>query len=165
MAHFTPEDIIYETEHFLLTRAARPFVSREEGGHLRMFCKRPEVAERRDFTPQEAVEFIWLSSIAGEALERAMNKRGVNIVKINFQEMGNWPFKTGDKVTFHEHIFGRAADATKQEFPEALHLPDRASGFYEGFEPLTDEDVAAIHAEAEALAASNKYADKTAWRL
>ena len=165
MAHFTDDDIIYQTEHFVLTRSARPFVSREEGGHMRVFCKRSEVAERRDFTPAEAVEFIWLSSMAGQALETVMNQRDIPVVKINFEELGNWPFKTGDKVQFHEHIFGRAKTATKQEFPEAVQLPDRSSGFYEGFESLTNDDVAAIGQEIVRLTATDKYANKQEWRL
>lgn len=165
MATFTDDDIIYQTDSFVLTRAAYPFVSREEGGHMRMFCKREEVGERRDFTPQECIEFIWLSSMAGQALETVLNKAGVKVVKINFEELGNWAFKTGDPLKFHEHIFGRASTATKQLFPEALQLPDKSSGFYDGFEPLTDADVAAIREEIERLAESRKYADASAWHL
>ena len=165
MAYVGPEDVIYEAKHFVLSRPIRPFVSREEGGHMRIFARRQEISERRDFTPEEAVEFIWLSSIAGEALELAMNKRGVKVVKINFQEMGNWAFKTGDKVTFHEHIFGRAENAKHQIFPEALQLPDRSSGFYEGFEPLNEDDMKAIRTKIEEIAKRPKYANKSEWKL
>lgn len=165
MAHFDPEDVIYETEHFYLTRAAWPFVSREEGGHMRMFAKRKKIAERRDFTPQEAVEWVWLSSIAGEALEKGMKARGVNVVKINFEELGNWPFRTGDKVLFHEHIFGRVPGSKHQIFPEALQLPARETGFYDKFEKLNDADMQAIRAEINGLVMTAKYTQKDQWRL
>lgn len=165
MAKYDASDIIYETPHFLLTRAARPFVSREEGGHLRIFATRTEIAERRDFTPEEAVEFIWLSSASGQALERAMNQRGVNVVKINFHEMGNWPFKTGDPVRFHEHIFGRAKDSVHQIFPEAVQLPDRSSGFYDEFQPLNSDDLAAIKTALQDIFQTPHFSNRSAWHL
>ncbi|HEV2354451.1 MAG TPA: hypothetical protein VGR89_09420 [Puia sp.] len=165
MASYDQKDIIYESQHFFLTRAPRPFVSREEGGHMRIFAKRPEITERRDFTPEEAVDFIWLSSAAGEALEKGMNDRGVKVLKINFEELGNWPFKTGDPVQFHEHIFGRAEGSKHQVFPEAVQLPDRSSGFYEGFEPLDDEDKLAIKTRLEEILNRDRFTHKSAWHL
>ena len=165
MARYDASDIIYESPSFLLTRAARPFVSREEGGHLRIFAKRTEIAERRDFTPEEAVEFIWLSSASGQALESAMNQRGVPVVKINFHEMGNWPFKTGDPVRFHEHIFGRANGSVHQIFPEAVQLPDRSSGFYDDFEPLNEDDLAAIKSVLKDVLQTDHFANRSGWRL
>jgi diadenosine tetraphosphate (Ap4A) HIT family hydrolase len=165
MASYTEHDVIFETQNFILTRCARPLVSREEGGHMRIFAKRQGLSERRDFTPEEAVEFIWLSSLAGEALEKGLNKRGIPVVKINFQEMGNWAFKTNDRVVFHEHIFGRAKDSKNQVFPEAVQLPDRSSGFYEGFEPLDDEDMKAIRSEIETLLTKSKYANTAYWHM
>ena len=165
MARYEPTDIIYEAKHFFLTRAARPFVSREEGGHMRIFAKRTEISERRDFSPEEAVEYIWLSSASGEALEKAMNDRGVPVVKINFEELGNWAFKTGDQVQFHEHIFGRAKGSKHQVFPEAVQLPDRSSGFYEGFIPLDDEDIKAIRSRLDEILARDHFANKSDWQL
>jgi diadenosine tetraphosphate (Ap4A) HIT family hydrolase len=165
VANYDQSDVIYETDHFLLTRSARPFVSREEGGHLRIFAKRDGVQERRDFTPEEAVDFIRLSSAAGQALERGMNKRGVKVVKVNFEELGNWAHKYGTQLVFHEHIFGRVLGAPRQPYPEAIQLPDRETGFYDGFEPLNDEDLQAIKEEIEAVIATEKFADKTRWKL
>jgi diadenosine tetraphosphate (Ap4A) HIT family hydrolase len=165
MANYEPTDIIYETDHFLLTRSARPFVSREEGGHLRIFAKRQGVQERRDFTAEEAIDFIRLSSAAGQALELGMNKRGVKIAKINFEELGNWAHKYGTELVFHEHIFGRVLGAKRQPYPEAIQLPDRETRFYEGFEPLDDEDLQAVKQELEAVLARPKFADKSQWKL
>ncbi len=165
MAHFDETDIIFQSQHFILTRAARPFVSREEGGHMRIFAKRPELSERRDFTPEEAVEFVWLSSASGEALEKGMNRRGIKVMKINFEELGNWPFKTGDRVQFHEHIFGRAEGSKRQVFPEAVQLPDRTSGFYDGFIPLDNEDLEAIKESLSEILARKHFSERVNWRL
>jgi diadenosine tetraphosphate (Ap4A) HIT family hydrolase len=165
MAYVGSEDIICETKHFQLSRSAKPFVSREEGGHMRIFARRTEITERRDFTPEESVEFIWLSSIAGEALDLAMNERGVKIMKINFEELGNWPFRRGERVQFHLHIFGRAEGSKHQVFPEAVHLPDRSTGFYDGFEPLNEDDMKLIRNKIDEISQRPKYADKDNWRL
>ena len=165
MANYEPTDMIYETDHFLLTRSARPFVPREEGGHMRIFAKRAGVQERRDFTPEEAVDFIHLSSAAGQALERGLNKRGIRVVKVNFEELGNWAHKYGTELVFHEHIFGRVLGAKHQPYPEAIQLPDRETGFYDGFEPLDDDDLKAIRKEIETTLATPKFADKTQWKL
>lgn len=165
MAKYEPSDIIYTTEHFILVRQPRPFVSREEGGNVRIYAKRQDVRERRDFTPEEAVDFIRLSAAAGQALEQGMNKRGVKVVKINYQELGNWAYKFGDKLVFHEHIFGRVLGAPHQPYPEAVQLPDRASGFYDGFVPLDDDDLQAVKTELQAILATPKFANKEAWKL
>jgi diadenosine tetraphosphate (Ap4A) HIT family hydrolase len=165
MAHYDQSDMIHETNYFVLTRSQRPYVDRLDGGHLRIFCKRAGVIERRDFTPQEAIDFIRLSSAAGQALEQGMKKRGIDIVKINFEELGNWPYKYGTEPIFHEHIFGRAKDAKTQIFPEAVQLPPRETGFYEGFEPLNDDDLQAVKTELEAILATPKFASQSEWRL
>ena len=65
---------------------------------------------------------------------------------------------------YHEHIFGRTVDAKKQKFPDAPYLPDRKTGFYEGFEPLDDEDIACIVEEMEKLENDPKY-EKNRWRI
>lgn len=85
-----------------------------------------------------------LSMIVGEALEIAMNNRGVKVVKVNYQDMGNWSYKEGAKPYLHYHIFGRVLGAPNQPFPESVYLPDRATGFYDKFTPLNEDDVAEI---------------------
>lgn len=157
--------IIYKSKYFTVEIHPMPFVSREDGGHLRIFPKDKErISERTDFTKQEAIEFIWLSMITGQAMQTALNKRGIPVVKINYEDLGNWAFKRGEKPVLHLHIFGRAENATKQVFPEAVYLPDRSSGFYDGFEPLNKEDMDQIKAEIEALLKTEKY-NKESWGI
>ena len=78
--------------------------------------------------------------------------------------MGNWAYKPeykarGDKPHLHIHIFGRVLDAKKQVFPEAVYLPARESGFYDGFTPLNDKDVEEIRRQIELLAETDKYVE------
>ena len=53
--------------------------------------------------------------LVGEAFQNAMNNRGVPIVKINYEDLGNWAYSPehkarGEKPHFHIHIFGRILD-------------------------------------------------------
>ena len=159
------QNLIYQTQNFTLEIHPQPFVSRADGGHLRIFPKdKARISDRRDFSSLEAIEFIRLSMIAGQALETVMNKQGIPVVKINYEELGNWAFKRGEKPILHLHIFGRAKNATKQIFPEAVQLPDRSTGFYDGFEPLNKKDILLIKNEVERLYQTDKYQDSN-WTL
>jgi diadenosine tetraphosphate (Ap4A) HIT family hydrolase len=154
----------FYTEHFILESQDNPFVSRADGGHLRIRVKDRSITDRTKLSPSVAVEFMRLSMLAGEALETVMNKRGVPVVKVNYQDMGNWAWKKGEKPFLHIHIFGRSEDAKHQKFPEAVYLPDRLSGFYDGFEPLSEEDIKEIQEEMASLEKTEKY-NQDAWRL
>ena len=103
-----------------------------------------------------------------EAYKKAMKRVNIEIVRINFFEAGNWAWKKDEngnikKAYYHEHIFGRTKDAKKQKFPDAPYLPDRKTGFYDGFKPLTDEDIEYIIEEMEILEKDEKY-NKEKWR-
>lgn len=148
--------LIYETENFNVIPFEKPFVSRTEGGHIKIFTK-TGVENRVKLNPKEAIELMRLTMLIGEAMEIAMNNRGIPVVKINYQDMGNWAFKKGERPILHVHIFGRAINATKQIFPESVYLPARESGFYDEFEPLNDEDIKEIQAQIKILESTEKY--------
>lgn len=154
--------LIFESPNFTVEIHPQPFVSRADGGHIRIFPKdKARVTDRTVLTKAEAIEFMWLSMLTGEAMEKGLNKQGIPVVKINYEELGNWAFKRGEQTVMHLHVFGRAENATKQIFPEAVYLPDRSSGFYDGFEPLTAEDMQLIREEMDALLETDKYAPET----
>ncbi len=160
----TTEDIIFETKSFTVERSPRPFVSREEGGHIRIFPKNHAVRCINDLTPDEAKELIRLEMVVREAMMEGMNKQGVPVVWINLEDLGNWAFKRNEVPRLHIHVFGRASTATKQLWPEAVNLPDRSTGFYDSFQPLTDEDMKVIGVIIEEKFRDSKYADE-AWGL
>jgi hypothetical protein len=102
--------------------------------------------------------------IVGEALEKGMNAQGVPVVKVNYQDMGNWAHKEGRLPYLHYHVFGRSKDSIKQPYPEAVYLPDRGTGFYDDFKPLNADDIRVIRGEVERLFREERYSDK-AWGL
>lgn len=148
---------IFETENFFVESVERPFVSREEGGHIRIMVKDESITDRTKLTPQMAIELMRLSMIVGEAFEKAMNLLGIKVIKINYQDMGNWAWKQNRKPLLHYHIFGRVMGSIKQPFPESVYLPDRSTGFYDGFIPLHEEDCRLIRNEIEKISNEDKY--------
>lgn len=159
MSHSSQEDIIFETQSFSVERSPQPFVSREEGGHIRIFPKNKSIRCINDLKAREAIELIRLEMVVREALIEAMNSRGVPVIWVNLEDLGNWPFKRNETPVLHIHVFGRAKTASKQLWPEAVYLPDRSSGFYDEFEPLSQEDMAEIRKAIEKLFSLEKFSD------
>lgn len=147
---------IFETENFILEAREKPFIDRAEGGHIRIWSKL-KVSDRTKLTPDQAVEYMKLSMVAGEALTSVMGKQGIEIGIINYQEMGNWSVFKPEGVTMHMHIFGRAKTAVKQKYGEAVLLPQVDTGFYEGFEGLNENDISEMQKEIKRLLNTDKY--------
>ena len=97
-------------------------------------------------------------------MDYVINKIGIPVIKINYQDMGNWAYKEGKLPFLHIHIFGRAKNSIKQPFPESVYLPDRSTGFYEGFESLSKSDMKAIREEIDVILKDEKYSEE-AWSL
>ena len=142
--------LIYETANFRILAHEQPLVDRDEGGHIKI---EPivTVEDRTQLTPELAKELMKLTMVCGEAMATVMTAHGVDIGRINYLDMGNWI------PHLYVHVFGRAKSATRQKFGEALHLPRRESGFYEGFKPLSAEDIRDLVAEIERLMETEKY--------
>jgi diadenosine tetraphosphate (Ap4A) HIT family hydrolase len=147
---------IYETENFEVITHEKPFVSRKEGGHIKIVAK-GDYTDLTQLPPNIAVEYIWLVELVGEAFPLAMNNRGVPVIWVNYHTMGNWAFKKNTKPHFHTQIFGRVKNAKKQVWPEAVYLPARESGFYDDFVPVNEEDVAEIRKQIEIVSENEKY--------
>lgn len=152
--------VFYKTKDFLVESHPQPFVSRGDGGHIRIRVKDGSITDRTKLIPQQAIELMRLSMIVGEAMEKGMNKNGVPVVKINYQDMGNWAYKENKLPFLHVHVFGRSRDSVKQPFPESVYLPDRDTGFYDGFEPLAKEDEETIMNIINKLFQQERYNDK-----
>jgi len=155
--------LIYETQNFIVEAFEKPHVTRIDGGHIKIYPKK-EVIDRTELSPKEAIELMRLTMVVGKAMEVGMTKRGIKIARVNYQEMGNWAFKTNKEPYFHLHIYGRAKDAKYQPYDEAVQLPDRSTGFYDGFEPLNKKDITEIRKEIGIILKEDKYKD-SAWGL
>ncbi|MDE2588486.1 MAG: hypothetical protein KGL95_02315, partial [Patescibacteria group bacterium] len=96
------------------------------------------VEDRTKLSLELAKEIMKLTMIVGEAFPRAMRKQGIEISRINYQNMGN------RVPIFHMHIFGRVRGSKTQKYGEALYLPKKETGFYDAFKPLTGKDTVLI---------------------
>ncbi len=150
-------ELIFETDNFVVEAPPKPFVSREEGGHIRMRIKDESITDRTKLSSKVAIEYMRLSMVVGEAMEVVMNSQGIPVVKINYQDMGNWAYKQGKRPFLHYHIFGRVLGAKHQPYPESVFLPDRSTGFYEGFIPLTTDDITQLKDEMTRIMSREKY--------
>jgi len=155
--------LIYETKNFIVESFDTPHVDRNDGGHIKIYPKK-EIFDRTELTPKLAIEFMRITIIVGKAMEIGMTNRGVEIARINYQDMGNWAFKKDKKPYFHIHIYGRAKNAKYQPYQEAVQLPDRSTGFYDNFKPLNNGDIVEIKKQIEIILKEPKYKDSE-WHL
>jgi diadenosine tetraphosphate (Ap4A) HIT family hydrolase len=115
-------EVICSSPNFEVEVPESPFVSRTDGGHLRIMSIN-KVKDRTELSEEQTVEYALLSAIVGKSLEQALDEQDIEIGNINWQEMGNWMvFKPGG-ISLHMHIFGRAKDAKAQKYGEAVKLP------------------------------------------
>ena len=157
--------VFFETKHFIVESHPKPFVSRTDCGHIRIRVKDESISDRTKLQPKQAIELMRLTMLVGEAMQLGMNDQEIPVVKINYEELGNWVFKpNGGHAFLHIHVFGRSAKAVKQPFPEAVYLPDRSTGFYDGFEPLSNEDEKVILNRIELLLKESRYSEEL-WGL
>jgi len=154
---------IYQTDNFIVEAFEKPHVDRQDGGHIKIYPIKP-ILDRTELTPQLAIEFIRLTMLIGDAMKRAMTNRGIEITRVNYQDMGNWAFKKNKQPVFHMHIYGRARCAKFQPYQEAVQLPDRSTGFYDKFEPLNKEDILEMQKQIEVLLRQKKY-QSSEWGL
>lgn len=155
---------IYQSANFIVEAHPAPFIDRTEGGHIRIKVKDIAITDRTKLEPKMAIELMRLTMIVGEAMPIAMEKIGIPIIKVNYQDMGNWAYKEGKLPFLHIHLFGRTINAVKQPWPESMYLPDRKSGFYDGLQSLNSDDILAIRKEIDILLNQDKYKDEN-WHL
>jgi hypothetical protein len=76
--------LIYETKNFIVESHEKPFISRTDGGHIRIRIKDDSITDRTKLDPKTAIELMRLTMITGAAFEKAMNNLGIPVVKINY---------------------------------------------------------------------------------
>lgn len=155
---------ILETKNLIVKAHDEPHHSRENGGHIVVSPKQAYV-QRYDIPLDVATELMHTTMLVGEAATNVLRKTGIDVVRINYQDNGNWAYKDPEpKPGVHIHLYIRtthechpANDPRFQTFPDALYFPDRATGYYDQFKPLTSEVCASIKEEAIRLLATDKY--------
>ncbi len=157
--------LIYESNNFLVQSAEQPLVDRADGGHITI-DPTFTISVRQQLSPAQAVELMRLTMVVGEAMTNVMNRHGIDIGRINYQDNGNWSvFKPGGPQ-LHYHLYGRAKSAVQQKYGQTLFMPhkDEDPAFYDNLMPLTIEDVEAIREEIMKLLQEERYTDKN-WGL
>lgn len=154
------DKMIYETENFAVAVPKVPHIPRRDGGHIWIRAKEKYVESRTDLEPKLAIEVMRLTMLVGEAMQKAMKNRGINIERINYQENGNWAYQKKEKPAFHIHLYGRTKESVTQKWGEALVFPNKSTGFYNNFEPFGKEDIQEIIKEIKIMEKEEKYSNK-----
>lgn len=144
--------LIFEDNNFIVESHEKPEVDRLEGGHIKISPK-VTVEDRTKLTPKQAIELMRLTIVTGISMKNAMQKAGVNIGRINYQDNGNWT------PHLHIHLYGRAVDAKIQKFGEPI-----IDGHKEEYNPLNETDIQNIREEIEEQFKLEKFSDSL-WGL
>ena len=158
------DEVIYETENFVVAVPKVPHIPRTDGGHLWIRSKEKYFSSRIELEPKLAIEVMRLTILIGEAMEKAMKNRDINVERINYQENGNWAYQKGMNPEFQIHLYGRTKDSTTQTWGEALVFPNKSTGFYDNFEKFNNEDIEEIKKQITILEQDGKFI-KENWSL
>lgn len=156
----TMDRLIYKTQNFAVKVPTVPHVPREDGGHIFIEINDHSIAERAQLSPGQSVELTWLLSLTGQAYWDVMPERGLDLYRLNYQDNGNWAFVRGETPVLHVHVYGRTRNEAHQEYGQALRFPYVDTGFYDTFEALTAEDIAALRQRICDLAATPRFQDE-----
>jgi len=152
--------LIWESPAFFVLAEREPLVDREDGGHI-VITPRNRIPDRQALTATQAIEFMRLTMVVGEAMAAVMTRHGVNMGRINYQDNGNWSvFKPGGPY-FHLHLYGRATTARTQKYGQTLNFPhrDEYPEQYRDLKPLSRHDVSELNKEIGILFQDARYAD------
>lgn len=148
--------LVYQTENFIVEAVEKPHITRTDGGHLKIYPK-SKIVDRTKLLSKLAIELMRLTMLIGEAMTIALNNRGIDVGRINYQDNGNWSVLKPEGAYLHIHLYGRAKSAKFQKWGDACYFPHRETGFYDNFEPLNQDDVLEIQKQINILQYQDKY--------
>jgi diadenosine tetraphosphate (Ap4A) HIT family hydrolase len=159
--------LILETPKFIVAGHDQPHHDRDNGGHAKVYPKK-RYADRTEMPMDEYLALMQLVMVTGEAIMTVMRQRGIDVVRINYQDNGNWGYfpSMNREPHLHIHLYVRSAheqhpggDARFRAFPDALAFPfiNDFPEYYQSFKPYSVEDCAAIRTEIERLLETEKY--------
>jgi diadenosine tetraphosphate (Ap4A) HIT family hydrolase len=154
---------IFQTKNFIVEIFEKPHISRTDGGHI-VIIPKIRFSDRTQLSALLAIELMRLTMVVGEAMTTALNKRGIDIGRINYQENGNWSVFLPEGSFLHVNLYGRAKSAKIQKYGDALNFPHLETEFYDSFEPLNDGDIEEVKKEIELIFKQEKYQDQN-WHL
>jgi diadenosine tetraphosphate (Ap4A) HIT family hydrolase len=144
--------VVYEDRYFRLVAPDYPLNSRDDGGHLILFKKRP-VGDRSELNCEEAIDFMRISMIVGRAMYDVLG-----IERMNYEDLGNWGLDEPGGAKMHLHFFGRAREQIHQIRGQHIFLYPKDHPIYKGhLEPLGDEDRRRLGTRIAEIADEPKY--------
>ncbi len=157
--------IIYISKSFTVEAVDNPLVDREDGGHI-VINPKTRIRDLQQLTPSQAIELTRLLVVVGDAMSIALNRNGVDIGRINYQDNGNWGVFKEEGPYQHFHLYGRAKSAKIQQYGEACYFPHRDDypDHYLALQPLTQEDINGIKEEIENKLRQSEFSDAN-WKL
>lgn len=152
--------LLYRSKNFIAAIVDeplfKPHIDRKDGGHIVMIPVR-HICDRKDFTEQEAKEFMLISMLIGNAMFNALPKNSIKLAIINYQENGNWSIDKPEGPHLHLHFYGRASNSKSQKHGQALFFPPKGDQFYKGFRPLNKKDEQLLEQEVKKIIRQPKY--------
>jgi diadenosine tetraphosphate (Ap4A) HIT family hydrolase len=159
--------VIFETDKFLVASHDQPHHDRNNGGHAKVSPK-VRYGDRTEMPLDLYTAMMQLVVVVGEAITTVMRKKGVDVVRINYQDNGNWAYfpNVMREPHIHEHLYVRSSnekhpdnDPRFRAFPEALFFPfiENNPEYYKSFKPYTPEDCSDFKTEIERLLDTPKY--------
>lgn len=159
--------IILATKKFIVAGHDNPHHDRNNGGHAKVAPKE-KFGDRTEMPMDLYLTMMQLVMISGEAITKVMTQKGIDVVRINYQDNGNWSYFPSMKKDphIHVHLYVRSngekhpsGDERFRAFPEALFFPFIGDNpeYYNSFKPYTETDCADIRAEIEKLLDTQKY--------
>ncbi|CAA9244846.1 MAG: hypothetical protein AVDCRST_MAG50-1905 [uncultured Acidimicrobiales bacterium] len=101
--------LILETANFTVVAPDQPHHSRENGGHI-VVTPKVVFEHRYDMPLPLAAQLMHLTMAVGEALTTVLRAEGQEVVRINYQDNGNWAYKvTPPRPRLHVHLYVRTA--------------------------------------------------------
>lgn len=161
---------ILETPDFIVdTRDSKPHHSRDNGGHI-IIRPKERYGHRHEMPLDLAAALMHLTMVVGEAATNVLKQKGLDIVRVNYQDNGNWAYKPeyNRPPHLHIHLYFRTTHEKHpdnnpkfQAFPDALVFAPPDTDYYDKFNSLTEEDSQDIKKEIGRLLQSEKYKDVT----
>lgn len=159
--------VILETNNFIVSGHDQPHHDRNNGGHAKVTPKE-RFGDCTEMPLELYLTMMQLVVATGEAITLVMRQKGINIVRINYQDNGNWSYfpKTKREPHLHIHLYSRTLNEKHPEgdprfraFSDALVFPyigDHPE-YYRSFQPYSEEDCADILTKIENLLETKKY--------
>jgi diadenosine tetraphosphate (Ap4A) HIT family hydrolase len=159
--------VIFETDKYVVVGHEQPHHDRNNGGHAKVSPKK-KYSDRTKMPMDLYVGLMQLVTITGEAITNVMRSKGVDVVRINYQDNGNWSYFPDMKKEphIHIHLYVRSnnevhpiTDKRFKSFPNALYFPYRGDvpEYYESFQPYSKEDCVDFRIEIKRLLETQKY--------